>query len=324
MRAEDARRAAEAEARGFLADWDTAAARVTRYERSILPLARERVGACARGLPRRARHAHKRPGSAARRDRGADEPRAARLPSAHGPGPRSTTCCSRRASREPRTLCRARHRRCSDSAAAAGYWFGMSHPQAPSPGAPAAEGTVSARCSTGTTRWCRPSASTSPASHPSWTCSWCRVCRRRRRRAGGVQLSPRGAAGAGPAPGDGRDAARSVRPSRPWARCSSTSATSASCRRAPTASSSGSMRARRATWCAAGAPLVDVLDPEWPGAQQEYLAVKRHGDGELIAGARARLTLLGMPAAGRARRSCRARRCRCTPSARRPAASSPS
>ncbi len=41
--AEDARRAAEAEARGFLADWDTAAARVTRYERSILPLSRERV-----------------------------------------------------------------------------------------------------------------------------------------------------------------------------------------------------------------------------------------------------------------------------------------
>ena len=40
---EDARRAAEAEARGLVADWETALARVNRYERSILPLARERV-----------------------------------------------------------------------------------------------------------------------------------------------------------------------------------------------------------------------------------------------------------------------------------------
>jgi outer membrane protein TolC len=41
--AEEARRAAEAEARGLVADWETALSRVTRYERSILPLARERV-----------------------------------------------------------------------------------------------------------------------------------------------------------------------------------------------------------------------------------------------------------------------------------------
>lgn len=41
--AEDMRRAAEAEARGFVADWETAAARVARYGRTILPLARERV-----------------------------------------------------------------------------------------------------------------------------------------------------------------------------------------------------------------------------------------------------------------------------------------
>lgn len=48
---------------------------------------------------------------------------------------------------------------------------------------------------------------------------------------------------------------------------------------------------------AAGAPLVDVLNPEWLAAQQEYLAVKRTGDDALTQAARSRLTLLGMPAA---------------------------
>jgi outer membrane protein TolC len=41
--AEDARRTAEAEARALVADWETALARVNRYEHSILPLARERI-----------------------------------------------------------------------------------------------------------------------------------------------------------------------------------------------------------------------------------------------------------------------------------------
>jgi len=48
---------------------------------------------------------------------------------------------------------------------------------------------------------------------------------------------------------------------------------------------------------AAGAPLVDVLNPEWLGAQQEYLAVKAVGDAELTRAARQRLVLLGMPMA---------------------------
>ncbi len=48
---------------------------------------------------------------------------------------------------------------------------------------------------------------------------------------------------------------------------------------------------------AAGAPLVDVLNPEWLGAQQEYLAVKRTGDAALAQAARQRLLLLGMAAA---------------------------
>jgi membrane fusion protein, copper/silver efflux system len=47
----------------------------------------------------------------------------------------------------------------------------------------------------------------------------------------------------------------------------------------------------------AGAPLADLLVPEWAGAQSEYLAVRRTGDAALARAARQRLTLLGMPAA---------------------------
>ena len=47
----------------------------------------------------------------------------------------------------------------------------------------------------------------------------------------------------------------------------------------------------------AGAPLADVLVPEWAGAQGEYLAVRRTGDAALIQAARQRLQLLGMPPA---------------------------
>jgi len=44
-----------------------------------------------------------------------------------------------------------------------------------------------------------------------------------------------------------------------------------------------------------GAPLADLLVPEWGGAQAEYLAVRRTGDASLTQAARQRLTLLGMP-----------------------------
>lgn len=44
----------------------------------------------------------------------------------------------------------------------------------------------------------------------------------------------------------------------------------------------------------AGAPIVDLLVPEWGGAQQEFLAVRRLGDPALTAAARQRLHLLGM------------------------------
>src|SRR3546814_20034369 len=45
----------------------------------------------------------------------------------------------------------------------------------------------------------------------------------------------------------------------------------------------------------AGAPLVDLLIPDWGGAQAEYLAVRRTGDQALASAARQRLVLLGMP-----------------------------
>jgi Cu(I)/Ag(I) efflux system membrane fusion protein len=47
---------------------------------------------------------------------------------------------------------------------------------------------------------------------------------------------------------------------------------------------------------AAGAPLAELFNPEWLGAQQEYLAVKATGDAALAQAARQRLLLLGMPA----------------------------
>ena len=45
---------------------------------------------------------------------------------------------------------------------------------------------------------------------------------------------------------------------------------------------------------AAGAPIADILVPEWGGAQSEYLAVRHTGDGPLIRASRQRLALLGM------------------------------
>ncbi len=44
----------------------------------------------------------------------------------------------------------------------------------------------------------------------------------------------------------------------------------------------------------AGAPIADLLVPEWGGAQDEFLAVQRTGDAGLISAARERLRLLGM------------------------------
>jgi len=47
---------------------------------------------------------------------------------------------------------------------------------------------------------------------------------------------------------------------------------------------------------AKGAPLVDLLVPEWAGAQTEFLALAGIGDADLTAAARQRLKLLGMSA----------------------------
>ncbi|KQV45737.1 hypothetical protein ASC95_27355 [Pelomonas sp. Root1217] len=47
---------------------------------------------------------------------------------------------------------------------------------------------------------------------------------------------------------------------------------------------------------AAGAFIAELLVPEWAGAQQEFLAVRRTGDEALASAARQRLVLMGMPA----------------------------
>ena len=47
---------------------------------------------------------------------------------------------------------------------------------------------------------------------------------------------------------------------------------------------------------AKGAPIVDLLVPEWAGAQTEFLALLKSGDHDLIEAARQRLVLLGIPA----------------------------
>lgn len=44
-----------------------------------------------------------------------------------------------------------------------------------------------------------------------------------------------------------------------------------------------------------GAPLVDLLVPDWAGAQAEYLVLRKSDDTELAHAARKRLQLLGMP-----------------------------
>lgn len=46
----------------------------------------------------------------------------------------------------------------------------------------------------------------------------------------------------------------------------------------------------------ANAALADILVPEWVAAQTEFLALKRNGDADLLAAARQRLQLTGMPA----------------------------
>lgn len=45
----------------------------------------------------------------------------------------------------------------------------------------------------------------------------------------------------------------------------------------------------------AGAPMVDVLVPEWAAAQEEFIALRHSGEPALLAAARQRLLLAGMP-----------------------------
>jgi Cu(I)/Ag(I) efflux system membrane fusion protein len=106
-----------------------------------------------------------------------------------------------------------------------------------------------------------------------------------------VAVDRRRAAEPGIAGRRGEDGAALPRPSRSPARSTSTSATSPSSRRAG--------RVREPRLCAsawtvrAGAPIADLLLPEW-GGRTEYLSVRRLGKPDLTAAARQRLRLMGM------------------------------
>ncbi len=156
----------------------------------------------------------------------------------------------------------------------------------------------SARCCIGTTRCCRRRSSTSPASRRSWTCNWCRVRRRGppKPRPARHQHLAAGPAVARRAPGHGREARAGV--GGRGGRHGQLNERDVSIVQSRTTGFVERVYGRApGDVVAAGAPLVDVLLPEWLAAQQEYLAVRATGDAALTAASRQRLVLLGMPAA---------------------------
>ena len=150
------------------------------------------------------------------------------------------------------------------------------------------------RCSIGTTRWFLSIASTGPANHPSWTWIWCRATPARtvtRRPSASTSASPRISACAWP---------RSGVVARKPHRCSGRARIQRP-RRGAGADARRRLRRARLPPCTGrpdrkGAPLADLLIPEWAAAQEEYLALRRAGDAALLDAARQRLRLAGMPA----------------------------
>ena len=77
--------------------------------------------------------------------------------------------------------------------------------------------------------------------------------------------------------------------------CVTTNATSPSCRRACGGYVERVARLAPGDVIGAGAPIAELLVPQWAATQQEYLALKATGDVELTAAAEARMRLAGMP-----------------------------
>ena len=77
--------------------------------------------------------------------------------------------------------------------------------------------------------------------------------------------------------------------------CVTTNATSPSCRRACGSYVERVARLAPGDVIGAGAPIAELLVPQWAPTHQEYLALKATGDVELTAAAEARMRLAGMP-----------------------------
>ena len=288
--AEDMRRAAEAEARGFVADWETAAARVARYEPDD-PAARARTRrARTRRLSRRPRHVDRRARSAPRRGRGADEPRAgARRAGA------SLVCDQLPAARGgqvvSRVLCAALAIAVLGLVAAGGYWFGSSRSHTPSPGSPAAAPQPDRKV----LYWYDPmfpqQKFDKPGKSPFMDMQLVPKYADEGGDDGTVSISPRVVQNLGVRTAE---AQAGIARSQARPRSATSTATSAPSslvqprdqrlRRAAARARAARPGARRAQ------PLVEILFPEWAGAQDEYLALRRLAgpDVEPLAARRAR------------------------------------
>jgi len=198
----------EAELRGFYADWQTAGVRIERFEKLLLPLARERVGAALASY----RGGRGELGVVLEARRAETEARLgfvqSQLERARRLGKIEFPFAARGAAMS-RALCLSAVSSWSPPPRGGGYWFAMSRAAQAGPHAMPGQDASGKRSSIGTTRWSRSSISTSRASRPSWTCQlvpkhaeetsgeapWSSIrasrrtsaCARRRRRTGSVE-----------------------------------------------------------------------------------------------------------------------------------------
>ena len=130
------------------------------------------------------------------------------------------------------------------------------------------------KCCTGTTRWCPGRNSTSPANRLSWICNWCRSMRTAAATKAGRD-QPARAAEPRHAHRRSHAAARSRGGRGGRQRRLQRARRRAWCRRAPTASSSGSMCARRSTRCARASRWPSSTFPTGSRRRKNILSAKR-------------------------------------------------
>ena len=223
-------------------------------------------------------------------------------------------------------LCRRRRRRAASPAASTWAAHAASRHDTMPAAAAARPRRPSARCCTGTTRWCRASASTSPASRRSWTCSCVPVYAdeaQRLRREGQPAASSRTSASA---PATVKRAEVSARRSTRSARVQFDERLSVAVQtRVAGYVERLSVRAPMER-VAKGQALATVFAPDWLGPLNELVALKRARRLGRAAGggARAHPRDVDSGRAGAPGRGRRARRRRATRCSRRRAAWSPS